>query len=151
MQRIEGLADEMAQERERVLSVVRTAIRESDLTLQQIATFSELSESAIYKFLNGRDVKTDTLVRLAWITGVRIQLTPVAETPSFQLRLLASSRSRSDSSFNRSRTRNLTARSQQKARRTATSQRKRSAAKKDRSSWFKPVAQASENALDPAA
>lgn len=75
MELVQGLDDAVRDELSRVRAELRDAITDSDYTLEQVATLAGLSRGTLYAILNGGH-KTggglDTIIRLAFILGVRV-------------------------------------------------------------------------------
>lgn len=87
---VEGLDDQMSTEYSRILGELRQAIAESDYTLEQVATLAGVGFSTLRAVLDGRHAtaKMDTILRVAFILGARVELT-TGEARSFQLVPLA--------------------------------------------------------------
>lgn len=139
---VEGLDDYVESELERIRAELREAIDQSDYTFEQIAGLAGVGVSTLYAILTGRHASgggLDTLLRVAFIVGVRVELSESSDR-SFQVVPLDSISSRSGSLSGRSETKNLSARGRRQSKKSTAEQRKLTARRKARNSWFSDLA-----------
>lgn len=88
---VEGLDDHIADELGRIREELRVGIVDSGYTIEQLAALAGVGPATVYAILSGRHTTgggLDTLLRVAFVLGVRIELA-TGEKPSFRVVPLA--------------------------------------------------------------
>lgn len=139
---IEGLDDAVQSEYARIRAELRVAIAESRYTKEEVASLSGVSVSNLRSILNAGEhaVQIDTLLRIAFAVGARIDLARAQEGERerpFSARRNGIQSTSSRRSSNRSAAGNLDRETGTSSRRSSAKQAKKSARKVNRTSWFR--------------
>lgn len=91
MELIEGFSDLIAEEMERLLSELATALQESGYTLRQAANLADLDDQTVRNVLAGNHrPRLDVVVRLAFVLGVKVELSGSGDAQERPFRVVAS-------------------------------------------------------------
>lgn len=141
---IEGLTDATASEYARLREELRIALAQSEYTLEQAASFADVSVGTLRNALNGTNaVGIDKLIRIMFVLGGRIEFVRpdgVGARPFQVVPLSSSVKAASTSSSRQSeagRQSDSAKRTAKVTAKTASKQRRKSASRKRVTGWFR--------------